>query len=219
MAKKRQGGGTFAGLILGVVIGLGIALAVAAYVNKVPVPFMNGGSRLADQDARDAERNKNWNPNASLSSNGAVTPAPTSAAAGTAASPQPPAVAGDAGGAAATPAPAAGTDPLGDLARARAQGTGTTTAAAAPGAPVPAAAGAYNYFIQAGAFRAPDEADAQRAQLAMLGWEARVSEGQQSGRAVYRVRIGPFARRDDAEQLKGKLDGAGIASILVRVGQ
>ena len=219
MAKKRQGGGTFAGLILGVVIGLGIALAVAAYVNKVPVPFMNGGSRLADQDARDAERNKNWNPNASLSSNGAVTPAPTSAAAGTAASPQPPAVAGDAGGAAATPAPAAGTDPLGDLARARAQGTGTTTAAAAPGAPVPAAAGAADYFIQAGAFRAPDEADAQRAQLAMLGWEARVSEGQQSGRAVYRVRIGPFARRDDAEQLKGKLDGAGIASILVRVGQ
>ncbi|WP_024538387.1 SPOR domain-containing protein [Comamonas badia] len=219
MAKKRQGGGTLAGLILGVVIGLGIALAVAAYVNKVPVPFMNGSSRLADQDARDAERNKNWNPNASLSSNGAVTPAPTSAAAGTAASPQPPAVAGDAGGAAATPAPAAGTDPLGDLARARAQGAGTTTAAAAPGAPVPAAAGAYNYFIQAGAFRAPDEADAQRAQLAMLGWEARVSEGQQSGRAVYRVRIGPFARRDDAEQLKGKLDGAGIASILVRVGQ
>lgn len=219
MAKKRQGGGTFAGLILGVVIGLGIALAVAAYVNKVPVPFMNGGSRLADQDAKDAERNKNWNPNASLSSNGSITPAPTSAAAA-AASAQPPAVAGDAGNAAAVPAPATSADPLGDLARAKAQGASTTTAAVAPGAAATAAAaGSYNYFIQAGAFRAPDEADAQRAQLAMLGWEARVSEGQQSGRAVYRVRIGPFARRDDAEQLKGKLDGAGIASILVRVGQ
>ena len=220
MTKKREGGGTFAGLILGMVIGLGIALAVAAYVNKVPVPFMNGSSRLADQDAKDAERNKNWNPNASLSSNGGVTPAPASAAASTAVSPQPPAVAGDAGSAPAVPAPATGTDPLGDLARAKAQGASTTTAAAAPGAPATAApGGAYNYFIQAGAFRAPDEADAQRAQLAMLGWEARVSEGQQSGRAVYRVRIGPFARRDDAEQLKGKLDGTGIASILVRVGQ
>ena len=222
MAKKRQGGGTFAGLILGVVIGLGIALAVAAYVNKVPVPFMNGGSRLADQDAKDAERNKNWNPNASLSSNGSITPAPTSAAAAaaTAASAQPPAVVGEAGSAAAVPVPATSADPLGDLARAKAQGASTTTAAVAPGAAATAAAaGSYNYFIQAGAFRAPDEADAQRAQLAMLGWEARVSEGQQSGRAVYRVRIGPFARRDDAEQLKGKLDGAGIASILVRVGQ
>ena len=216
MAKKRQGGGTFAGLILGVVIGLGIALAVAAYVNKVPVPFMNGGSRLADQDAKDAERNKNWNPNASLSSNGSITPAPTSAAAA-AASAQPPAVAGDAGNAAAVPAPATSADPLGDLARAKAQGASTTTAAVAPGAAATAAAaGSYNYFIQAGAFRAPDEADAQRAQLAMLGWEARVSEGQQSGRAVYRVRIGPFARRDDAEQLKGKLDGAGVDSTLVR---
>jgi len=212
-ARKGQRGGTFAGLILGVVIGLGVALVVAAYVNKVPVPFLSSGSRLADQDAKEAARNKNWNPNAGLVGNGTPT---KPAANGTPEPPPTPAVTGQ-----AAPAEApAGNDPLGDLARTKAQGAATTTAAAAPATPAPAgaAAGAYNYFIQAGAFRAPDEADAQRAQLAMLGWDARVSEGQQNGRAVYRVRIGPFARRDDAEQLKGKLDGAGIASILVRVG-
>ncbi|MBZ0224514.1 MAG: SPOR domain-containing protein [Comamonas sp.] len=209
MTVNKQRGGTLAGLILGVVIGLGIALAVAAYVNKVPVPFLSSGSRLADQDAKDAARNKNWNPNAGLVGEGAgssgtkpQTPASTATDLPT------PAVTGPA----PAPAPGANTsnDPLGDLARSRAQGSTT--------APPAAAGGGYNYFIQAGAFRAADEADAQRAQLAMLGWDARVSEGQQNGRSVYRVRIGPFARRDDAEQLKGKLDGAGISSILVRVG-
>ena len=208
-AKARtQRGGTFAGLILGVVIGLGIALAVAAYVNKVPVPFLSSGSRLADQDAREAARNKNWNPNAGLIGNGTAAKPPT--ANSTPESPPTPAVTGEAASAAAPTS----SDPLGDLARARAQGA-TTAAETAPAA---AAGSGYNYFIQAGAFRAPDEADAQRAQLAMLGWDARVSEGQQNGRSVYRVRIGPFARRDDAEQLKGKLDDAGINAILVRVG-
>lgn len=217
--QKDQRGGTLAGLILGVVVGLGIALVVAAYVNKVPVPFLSSGSRLADQDARDAARNKNWDPNAALTG-GTGTPAAGTPPAASANSPQPPAVAGQ-----VEAPPAASNDPLGDLARAKAQGDGAVTTAAAPTSAAAAASanaagatGAYNYFIQAGAFRAPDEADAQRAQLAMLGWDARVSEGQQNGRAVYRVRIGPFARRDDAEQLKGKLDGADIASILVRVG-
>ncbi|QXL83841.1 SPOR domain-containing protein [Comamonas sp. NLF-1-9] len=208
--RSGQRGGTFAGLVLGVVVGLGIAFVVAAYVSKVPVPFLSSGSRLADQDAKEAERNKDWNPNAGLVTNAGSKPA---------AAPSPaPAPAGH-----ETTVPAASDDPLGDLARARAQGSAPesmataaapASAAAAPAAP---AAATGNYYIQAGAFRAPDEADAQRAQLAMLGWEARVSEGQQNGRAVYRVRIGPFARRDDAEQLKGKLDGAGITSILVRV--
>jgi len=51
----------------------------------------------------------------------------------------------------------------------------------------------------------------------MLGWEARVSEREQNGRAYFRVRVGPFAKRDDAEQLKDKLKGAGVESTLVRV--
>ena len=42
--KKKQLGGTILGFILGVIVGLGAALAVAVYVTKVPVPFLNKGA-------------------------------------------------------------------------------------------------------------------------------------------------------------------------------
>ena len=42
-------------------------------------------------------------------------------------------------------------------------------------------------------------------------------EREQNGRTVYRVRMGPFSKRDDAEQLKEKLEGAGVESAMVRV--
>ena len=101
------------------------------------------------------------------------------------------------------------TDPLGDLARAREKARDRAAAAAA-------AADPFNYFVQAGAFRTQQDADAQRAKLAMMGWEARVSEREQNGRTVYRVRVGPFGKRDDAQQIKEKLDGAAVDSALVR---
>ena len=111
----------------------------------------------------------------------------------------------------ARPAPSTtSSDPLGDLARARA------AAAPAP-TPAPSTTDPFDYFVQAGVFSSQSNADAQRAKLAMLGWEARVSEREQNGRTVFRVRIGPFGKRDDADSLKGKLDGAGIDTTLVRV--
>jgi len=47
--------------------------------------------------------------------------------------------------------------------------------------------------------------------------EARVSEREQAGRTVYRVRVGPFDQRDAAERLKDKLEGNGVEAALVRV--
>lgn len=213
---KQQRGGTIVGFIIGLVVGLGIALVVAVYVTKVPVPFMNKGViRSPGQDAQEDQKNKNWDPNAPLYGKN---PAPVA---------QPSAQAASMPDATAAPAPAdtettissakptaskpgtgkadnktGSADPLGELATAR--------AAAADG-------GTFDYFVQAGAFRTQAEADAQRAKLAMLGWEARVSEREQSGRTVFRVRVGPFAKRDDAEDLKGKLAAAGVDSALVRV--
>ncbi|CAM3639011.1 SPOR domain-containing protein [Paracidovorax anthurii] len=216
MTKKQQRGGSAVGFILGVVVGLGAALAVAVYVTKVPVPFLNkGGARGIDQDAVESQRNKNWDPNsplygknparpaapaASTPAVAGVVPAPASTPASAASAAV--ASASSARGAASKPGAAASSaDPLGDLARAR---------AAAGGEP-------FDYFVQAGAFRTQSDADAQRAKLAMLGWEARVSEREQNGRTVFRVRVGPFTKRDDAEMLKEKLDGAGVESALVRV--
>lgn len=206
--KKQQTGGTIIGFIVGVIVGLGAALAVAVYVTKVPVPFLNkGANRGADMDAAESQKNKNWDPNSPLyGKNPArapatpVAPAPAPEVAAAAASaPRPSASKAEPAKAESRPA----ADPLGDLAAAK--------SAAKSGADP------FDYFVQAGAFRTQQDADAQRAKLAMLGWEARVSEREQNGRPVFRVRVGPFAKRDDAEQLKEKLEGSGVDSALVRV--
>ncbi len=214
--KKQQTGGTIIGFIVGVIVGLGAALAVAVYVTKVPVPFLNkGGGRTADMDAAESQKNKNWDPNSPLYGKNPARPAapPVAAAASAPASAAAPAP--EVRAAASAPKPAAskpdaakaetkpGADPLGDLAVAKAAAKGNVDP--------------FDYFVQAGAFRTQADADAQRAKLAMMGWEARVSEREQNGRAVFRVRVGPFTKRDDAEQLKEKLDGAGLESALVRV--
>ncbi|HAJ11258.1 MAG TPA: sporulation protein [Comamonadaceae bacterium] len=214
--KKKQTGGTIIGFILGVLVGLGGALAVAVYVTKVPVPFLNkGGGRSAEQDAAEAQKNKNWDPNALLQGKNPARPAaPAASSAAAAASVAAPAAEATAARAAASKpvtadakagaktdtksAPSA--DPLGDLAKAKS-----------------ATVDPFDYFVQAGAFPNQSGADAQRAKLAMLGWEARISEREQNGRTMYRVRVGPFGKRDDAEQLKEKLEGAGVESALVRV--
>ena len=230
--KKQQRGGTILGLIFGMIIGLGAALAVAVYVTKVPVPFLNKGGKTADRDAAEAERNRNWDPNAPLQSKAPVpAPAAPPAAPGTSepapSTAQPPAVAGGPATAPAAPAPGAAkpssTDPLGDLVRQRSAAADKADKVKADkdkAAQVAQAGQAgesgFSYFVQAGAFRRQNEAEAQRAKLAMLGWEARLSEREQNGITIFRVRVGPFTKRDDAEQLKSKLDGAGVDSTLVR---
>jgi cell division protein FtsN len=69
MNLAKQGGGTMLGIIVGVLVGLGAALAVAVYVTKVPVPFVNkGGNKgtAVEQEAAEAKKNKDWDPNAPL---------------------------------------------------------------------------------------------------------------------------------------------------------
>ena len=84
--------------------------------------------------------------------------------------------------------------------------------------PAPAAgADPFAYFVQAGAFRTPADAEAQRAKLAMLGFDAKVSEREQAGQTVYRVRTGPHRAKADADATQAKLAGNGIDAALVRV--
>lgn len=212
---KQQRGGTIVGLIVGIVIGLAVALAVAVYVTKVPVPFLNKGpSRTVDQDAAEARRNKDWDPNAPLYGKNLARPgvpsapaASDAAAAGSDYKGVPPAVAGiptpGAPAAPASPGAAPAADPLGDLARARAGAAD--------------AVDPFTYFVQVGAYRTANDAESQRARLSLGGIEARVSEREQSGRTVYRVRVGPFEKRGDAELTKEKLEALGMEAALVRV--
>jgi cell division protein FtsN len=205
---KKQRGGTLLGFILGALIGLGAALAVAVYITKVPMPFMNKTPpRAAENEAAEAQRNRDWDPNTGLANRPVVKPVPADAA----------------------PAAGPSADPLGDLARAKVDAA-AGPAAAPPPMSLPAlsppvtpavapAAGAdpFNYFVQAGAFRTPEDAEQQRAKLALMGLMARVSEREQSGRVVYRVRLGPFDKKDDADKAKTRLDSGGVEAALVRV--
>ena len=76
---RLQRGGFVMGLIVGLLVGLALALGVALYVTKVPVPFVNKvPQRTAEQDAAEAEKNKNWDPNSPLYGKNPARPNPTS---------------------------------------------------------------------------------------------------------------------------------------------
>ncbi|MBN8493686.1 MAG: SPOR domain-containing protein, partial [Burkholderiales bacterium] len=87
---------------------------------------------------------------------------------------------------------------------------------AAASAAKPAAPGLI-YFAQAGAFTRAEDAEAQRAKLALLGLDAKLSEREQAGRTVYRVRVGPFEAKPQVDAVIEKLQAAGVDSTLVRV--
>ena len=202
------------GFVVGLLVGLGVALAVAVYVTRVPIPFVERNvSRNANQDAQEAERNKGWNPNKGLNGEAAALPAPAPVAPEAAGA----IVVPPADGKVLPPVPAAAskpaTDPLGDLAQSR---VGTPPPGAPAAAPAPGA-DPFTYFVQAGAFRSPEDAEGQRAKLAMLGINADVTEREQSGRTVYRVRVGPFNQKALADLTQEQLQANGVEAALVRV--
>ncbi|HSM20968.1 MAG TPA: SPOR domain-containing protein, partial [Rubrivivax sp.] len=83
----------------------------------------------------------------------------------------------------------------------------------------PAAAGAdpFVYFVQAGAYTRSEDAEQQRARLALIGQTARVTEREQIGRTVYRVRVGPLETRNQAVDVQAELTEQRIDSQIVRV--
>lgn len=196
---KGQRGGFALGLIVGLLAGLAIALAVALYITKAPVPFIDKvPQRTAEQDSAEVERNKRWDPNAPLAGKQPPLPAPA-ASAPTAAPSAPPT---------AARAPAS--------APAAQAGSTRDPAAILAGQSTDRAAEAFVYFVQTGAFTRTEDAEQERARLAMLGFTAKVSEREQAGKTMYRVRTGPYGTRDDAEAVQGRLQAANIDARLVR---
>ncbi|HEY4065387.1 MAG TPA: SPOR domain-containing protein [Burkholderiaceae bacterium] len=217
---KGQRGGFAVGLIIGLLIGLALALGVALYVTKVPVPFVNKvPQRNPNQDAAEAEKNKNWDPNSPLygknpaKPNSAASEAPAVTTAPTPVIPGMPSTTPPANSSAAVPAarasgPVSTRDPAAILADRPARGA----SAVGGGANDP-----FTYFVQAGAYGRTEDAEAQRAKIALLGMDAKLTEREQSGKTVYRVRVGPFDKRADADAAKSALDSAGVEAALVRV--
>ncbi len=204
---KFQAGGFALGLIAGLLLGLALALGVAIYITKTPVPFIDKvPQRTAEQDSAEAERNKDWNPNAPLAASvpprvAAPAPAPAAASAADAAMLPP-------------PAPPA-RDPAAILAGQMPATARPPPAAAASAAK--AAADPFTYLVQAGAYTRAEDAEQQRAKLALLGLQASITEREQAGRTVYRVRLGPFEARADADNTQQQLQASGVEAQLVRV--
>ena len=231
-SARRARGGFLAGFMAGLLSGLAVALAVALYVTKTPVPFLDKlPQRTAEQDAAEAAKNRNWDPNAAMPGKGVRPPAAQASAAAGAASAGAP---GAPGAAASSAAGAAGRDPAAILAGAAvpalpepaARGEGKAGAAVeakgdAKGAPKAEPGGGARpgeiLIVQAGAYQRAEEAEAQRAKIGLLGLEARVVErAQAGGRSVYRVRLGPFDKASEAEAARERIAGAGMEAVVLR---
>jgi cell division protein FtsN len=215
-ARRGQAGGFAIGLVVGLLVGLAVALGVALYITKAPIPFVNKvPQRTPEQDTAEAERNRTWDPNAALAGKGQRPAVGASAAVAGAAAPAASVAASSEPGApppgiAPAPPKAPGRDPAAIL-------SGAAPSPAAAAAPAPPAADPFVYFVQAGAFSRPEDAEQQRARLGLIGQTAKVSEREQAGRTVYRVRVGPFPTREEADVLQLKLQEQTIDTQIVRV--
>ena len=81
----------------------------------------------------------------------------------------------------------------------------------------PATEGRVEYFIQVGAYRVKTDAEAARATLAAAGMGGSISVRTQSGRNVYRLRIGPFNSVAEANKVDADARRSGFDGVLVRM--
>ena len=193
--KNKQAGGTFLGLILGLIIGLSIAVVVAVMIMKTPIPFVN---KLARPDkAADAGTGQIADPNQPLygkrdtAKNGAPeSAAPVPVPPNTVQPPE-------------TRAPIVENSILDKPKKAEKPEAKTDS-------------GQWIYYLQAGAFRSQSDAESTRAKLALLGFEAQVSERQSDQGTLYRVRLGPFAQMEAMNRVRAKLTDNGVDAAVVR---
>jgi cell division protein FtsN len=198
--KTPGGGGFLLGMFVGLLVGLAIALGIALYLNKTPIPFAS--RKPTAEDAKGAGK--------------------------------PPAIAGmpQSGSApAATPAPKTpvaskapekprfdfykilpgGEEPVSE----RELRERMRAAAAAKSQP---AASQDVFFIQAGAFQNPADADNQKARLAILGFESNVEPTSLPDKGTwYRVRLGPYTKVDELNKVRQALAQNGIDANLVKL--
>lgn len=231
--RSRQRGNTIVGIVIGLVIGLTIAVVVALVINKGASPFtdkgrsnkstettagqaadpnkpMYGSKEAARAAAKDFGRPAPAAPAAPATAPAVPAPAPKAPAAdplqavvdriqGAADKPKTPSAAN------VTPTPAAKAP--------------ANTAAPSPSAAAAAPANGdekYIYYLQAGAFREVADAESARAKLALLGFEANLSDRTTDTGVLHRVRIGPFNQAEAMNKVRSKLSENGVDVAVVR---
>ncbi|MES2048270.1 MAG: SPOR domain-containing protein [Pseudomonadota bacterium] len=189
---SRQLGSTLMGVVIGLVIGLSIAVAVALLITKTSTPFTNKNGKT---DKTDVPVTQMQDPNKPLYGNK------------------------DAAKEAAKEFVKA-TD------SSKAAETVDTKPDAKPEIKTPAVTAEkqvadsgdekYIYFLQTGAFRELADAESARAKLALIGFEAKVSEKPSDTGNLYRVRIGPFSQLETMNRMRAKLSENSVDVAVVR---
>jgi cell division protein FtsN len=215
---RQQQGNTLVGIIIGLVIGLVIAVVVALMITKGQSPFTDkapkNGKPADEASGQIADPNKPMygNKDAVKRANSEfereAKPPPADELQKVVDTIQ---AQGQVPAKAPAPAPAA-TSP----------GAPPPVNSAAPpaqaAAPAPALPGEekFVYYLQAGAFREAADAENTRAKLALLGFEATVSERSTDAGVLHRVRMGPFAQVEAMNKVRAKLSENGIDVAVVR---
>jgi cell division protein FtsN len=218
--RTQQQGNTFVGIVIGLVIGLSIAVVVALMITKGATPFTDKGhpGKTAEPTAGQiADPNKPMYGNKDAAREAAKDLA------------KEPAAPAPAAPAAAPSAHAA--DQLQAVVD-KIQNTPAASPAPAKPAAVPNAAnitpqpvskadaaGAdekYIYYLQAGAFRETADAESARAKLALLGFEANLSDRSTDTGVLHRVRLGPYHQVEAMNKVRSKLSENGIDVAVVR---
>ena len=71
-------------------------------------------------------------------------------------------------------------------------------------------------YLQAGAFRKLADAESARAKLALLGFEASVSDRSSDTGVLHRVRMGPYNQVEAMNKVRAKLSENGVDVAVVR---
>jgi cell division protein FtsN len=218
---QRQQGNTLVGIIIGLVIGLAIAVVVALVISKGATPFTDKSGKAGKSSEPTAgqisDPNKpmygNKDAAREASKDFAREQQSQNAAPAPAAVPAPAAPAAPVPAAPAAPQPAPAAKPPADALQQVVDKIEASSKAKA------AAAGdeKYIYYLQAGAFREVADAENTRAKLALLGFEASVSDYRSNDTGVlHRVRMGPYSQVEAMNKVRSKLSDNGIDVAVVR---
>jgi cell division protein FtsN len=203
----RQRGNTLTGIIIGLIIGLVIAVIVALVITKGATPFTDKsgkqgkGAEPTPGQAADPNKPLYGNKDAAREANKEIL-----------AKTKP----GEDPLGAAIATMGADGKPAAPVAAAPATAAPAAAAPAAATAVTPAAAPDVSFYLQAGAFREMTDAENTRAKLALLGFEANISDKGSDSGVLHRVRLGPYTTNEAANKARAKLLDAGVDTAVVR---
>lgn len=225
--SAKQRGGIFLGLIFGLVVGLTIAVLVAFYIRRAPTPFIsqpetpNQPSQTAPLPNNDIDFNRSL---AGKNPSEAIAPAPSNS-----------------NNANNTHLPGIDDPQIVEIpndaisniwqnhqanSKQSQNSPEVTLPATTPSiAKNQAAADRPNeaqsknniqYYVQAGAYRVDNDAQQQRANLALQGFKSEITKGVSGSVTIYRVRLGPFDNAKEAQDKRKALNDSGIATVIIR---